>query len=386
MSEPLEGETIAATSGVDQDRAHGSVTPALYNSVNFRWPSPTQKPAFDYARSANPTRAALELALSQLEGAAGGVATNSGMAAIDLTLQGVERGQGVLAPHDAYGGTHRLLLTRAKQFGFQVDFVDQTDDTAFAKGLARNPALVLIETPSNPLGRLIDIQIWSHAAKAVGARVAVDNTLMSPARQKPLDLGADLVIHSTTKFINGHSDVIGGAVLARDAKQAEDLAWWANCTGLGQGAHDAHQTLRGLRTLFARTRQQDDTAMILARHLRADERIVAVHHSGLKSHPQHRLAHVQQSGFGSVFSLELHSSLSVEGFIANLKLFTLAESLGGYESLVCVPATMTHASMNEAQQARAGLKPGLIRVSIGLEHPQDLADDVQQALDHTPLV
>lgn len=381
MSEPLHPQTLTAAAGVAADRAHNSVAPPLHLSANYYWNDPCEKPQYDYARSGNPTRAQLEEALCSLEGAAKGVVTASGMAALDLVLSQVDPGDLVLAPHDCYGGTHRLLTARARRGQLEVAYVDQTDEAALRAAFARNPKLVLIETPSNPLLRITDIRAVVAMAKACGAIVVADNTFLSPALQRPLEFGCDIVVHSTTKFINGHSDVVGGAVLVRDAALGEELAWWANCTGVTGAPFDSFLTLRGLRTLYARIERQQATAGSVVEALAGDERVERVFYPGLASHPGHDIARAQQAGFGSMFSVEFAEGVDVLELLRHLQIFTIAESLGGFESLVCVPAAMTHASMSPEARATAGISERLVRFSIGLEHGDDLARDIFTALE-----
>lgn len=381
MTISLRPETLVASAGVATDDAHRGVSPPLYLSATYGWRDPEEKPAYDYSRSGNPTRSELERALADLEGAARGVITASGMAAVDLPLNLVGPGELVLAPHDCYGGTFRLLAAHAKRGNFKVEFVDQTDPAAFAAALSKRPKLVLIETPSNPLLRITDIAAVASAAKAAGAIVVADNTFLSPALQQPLSLGCDLVVHSTTKYINGHSDVVGGAVLARDRALGDELAWWANCTGVTGAPFDSFLTLRGLRTLFPRIERQQETAGAVASALGADGRVAKVYYPGLANHPGHDIARRQQKGFGAMLSVEFADGVDILGVLRGLQIFTTAESLGGFESLVCVPATMTHASMTAAARATAGISDRLVRFSIGLEHQLDLIRDIFTALD-----
>jgi cystathionine gamma-synthase len=382
MSHNLHPETRIACAGVSTDTAHNSVSPPLHLSANYYWNDPCEKPQYDYARSGNPTRAQLEEALASLEGAAKGVITASGMAAVDLVFNLVNPGELVLAPHDCYGGTHRLLTARAKRGHFDVAWVDQGDPVALEAAFARKPKLVLIETPSNPLLRITDIRAVVALARACGAVTVADNTFLSPALQRPLELGCDIVVHSTTKFINGHSDVVGGAVLAREAKLGEELAWWANCTGVTGAPFDSFMTLRGLRTLFPRIERQQATAGEVVEALAKDPRIAKIFFPGLASHPGHEIAKTQQKGFGSMFSVEFSAGVDVLELLRELKIFTIAESLGGFESLVCVPAAMTHASMTPQARITAGISDRLVRFSIGLEHGEDIVRDIFQALDY----
>ena len=379
---PADPRTIAARSGVDTDTAHGAVMPPLYLSSNYSFAGFDQKRKYDYSRSGNPTRDVLADTLAELEGGAGAVVTATGMAAVDLPLSLLNPGELLIAPHDCYGGTHRLLCARAKKGHFRVAFVDQNDGEALDAALADGCKLVLIETPSNPLLRVVDVADVCRRAHAVGAKVVADNTFLSPALQRPLELGADIVVHSTTKYINGHSDVVGGAVIAADPANHEQLAWWANCLGVTGSPFDAYQTLRGLRTLFTRIERQQATAGLVAAALEQHPAVKAVHYPGLKSHPGHALAARQQSGPGAMLSFELNGGTdAVRGLIEALDIFTLAESLGGVESLIAHPATMTHAAMTPDARVTAGITDGLIRLSVGLEHQDDILADLVQALD-----
>ena len=379
---PADPRTIAARSGVDTDTAHGAVMPPLYLSSNYSFAGFDQKRKYDYSRSGNPTRDVLAETLAELEGGAGAVITATGMAAVDLPLSLLNPGELLIAPHDCYGGTHRLLTARAKKGHFRVAFIDQNDGEALDAALADGAKLVLIETPSNPLLRVVDVADVCRRAHGVGAKVVCDNTFLSPALQRPLELGADIVVHSTTKYINGHSDVVGGAVIAADPADHEQLAWWANCLGVTGSPFDAYQTLRGLRTLFTRIERQQATAGLVAAALEQHPAVKAVHYPGLKSHPGHALAARQQSGPGAMLSFELNGGTdAVRDLIERLDIFTLAESLGGVESLIAHPATMTHAAMTPDARVVAGITDGLIRLSVGLEHQDDILADLVQALD-----
>jgi cystathionine gamma-synthase len=381
-SRPANPHTIAARTGVDTDTAHGSVMPPLYLSSNYSFAGFDQKRKYDYSRSGNPTRDVLAETLAELEGGAGCVVTATGMAAVDLPLSLLEPGDLLIAPHDCYGGTCRLLNARAKKGHFELLLVDQGDPVALEQALALKPKLVLVETPSNPLLRVVDVADICTRAHAAGAKVVADNTFLSPALQQPIKLGADFVVHSTTKYINGHSDVVGGAVVSADAADHEQLAWWANCTGVTGSPFDAYLTLRGVRTLFARIERQQATAGRIAELLDAHPAVKAVHYPGLKSHPNHALVARQQAGPGAMLSFELNGGeQTVRDLVENLEIFTLAESLGGVESLIAHPATMTHAAMTPEQRATAGIGDGLIRLSVGLEHVEDLIADLSPALD-----
>ncbi len=374
-------QTIAAAHGVATDSAFGAVAPPLYMSSTYEFAGYEQPRTYDYGRAGNPTRDLLAAALGKLEGGAGAVITSSGMSALDLLIGRQRPDDLVLAPHDCYGGTMRLLKARAARGHVSVRFVDQSDEAAFAAALEEVPALVLIETPSNPLMRVVDIAALCARAREVGALVAVDNTFLSPAIQQPIRLGADYVVHSTTKYLNGHSDVIGGAVIAADPVQAEELRDWGNVVGSTGAPFDSWLTLRGLRTLFARMEHQQVNAMAVAQYLERHAAVSTVHYPGLAAHPGHAIALRQQRGFGAMLSFELAGGVAaVRQFIEAVKYFTLAESLGGVESLVAHPATMTHADMGEEARAAAGISDSLLRLSVGLEAEEDLIAGLEDGL------
>lgn len=380
-------QTLAVRAGIESDTAHGAVVPPLYLSSNYGFAGLGQKRRYDYSRSGNPTRDQLAHALADLEGGADAVVTASGMAAVSLALELVPAGGRVLAAHDCYGGTWRLLDAWARKGRFEVEFADLTDLQSLAQGLSRSPDLVWVETPSNPLLRITDIRHVAAAAHAAGALCLVDNTFLSPALQQPLALGADLVLHSTTKYLNGHSDVVGGALIARDPALAEQAAWWGNCTGLTGAPFDSYLTLRGLRTLHARWRLHAENAERVAHLLDDHEAVRKVHFPGLASHPGHALAARQQQGFGAMLSFELNGGEdAVRALVDGLELFSLAESLGGVESLIAHPASMTHASMSADARARAGINDGLLRLSVGIEDGDDLFADLAQGLERAAAI
>lgn len=373
--------TVAAANGVAADKTFRPVAPPLYLTSTFAFDGYERSLGYEYSRTSNPTRDLLADTLARLEGGAGAIITSSGMAAVDLVLSLLRRDDLVIAPHDCYGGTFRLLAARRDRDQFNVAFVDQGDAAALAAALNRAPKLVLIETPSNPLMRVVDIRAIAEQAKAVGAKVAVDNTFLSPALQRPIAHGADFVIHSTTKYLNGHSDVVGGAVVAADRSDVEALSAWANIAGTTGAPFDAHLTLRGLRTLFPRIERQQTNAMAVALFLAQHPLVTAVHYPGLEAHPGHAIAAAQQDGFGAMLSFELGGGIeTVRRFVEAVDIFTLAESLGGVESLVAHPATMTHAGMGADARRIAGISDSLIRLSIGLEAEADLIADVAKGL------
>ncbi|MDO6687602.1 MULTISPECIES: cystathionine gamma-synthase [unclassified Agarivorans] len=376
----LQAATIAVRSGIESDSQHGAVVPPIYLSSNYSFADFNQKRQFDYSRSGNPTRHILAEAIANLEHGAGAVITNTGMSAVNLVTALLEPGDLLVAPHDCYGGSYRLFDSLAKKNAFDVAFVDQNDQTLLAELLAKKPKVVWLETPSNPLLRIVDIKTIAEQAHAAGALVVVDNTFLSPALQTPILLGADIVVHSATKYINGHSDVVAGMVVAATEELAEQLAWWANCLGLTGSAFDSYLTLRGLRTLKARMNVHQENAQAIVACLQQQGVVGNIYYPGLPEHPGHALAQSQQRGFGAMlsFELELEESQMVK-FLKNLQLFSLAESLGGVESLIAHPATMTHAAMSAEALAEAGISNQLLRVSVGLEDAQDLVNDLQQA-------
>jgi cystathionine gamma-synthase len=381
MTSKIDSATIAVRAAIESDSQHGAVVPPLYLSSNFAFAGYGEKREYDYTRSGNPTRDAFADALTQLEGGAGAVITSSGMAALTLLCQLLDPGDLLIAPHDCYGGTYRLLDTLSTKGHFEVLFVDQTDTAEIAKACLRKPKLILVETPSNPLLRIVDIQRIRAFANDCGALLAVDNTFLSPALQNPIALGADIVVHSTTKYINGHSDVVGGAVIAATEELAETLCWWANCLGITGAPFDSFLALRGLRTLQARVRQHEENAQLIATALNDHASVERVYYPGLPEHPGHEIAVRQQRGFGGMLSFELRGDDNgVRTFLENLSLFSLAESLGGVESLVCHPASMTHAPVAADALKNAGIGRNLIRLSVGIEAADDLVADILSAL------
>ncbi|HKC80784.1 MAG TPA: cystathionine gamma-synthase [Gemmatimonadaceae bacterium] len=379
---PRRPATRAVRAGIATDLHHGAVVPPIHLSSTFAFDGFGKKRLYDYTRTGNPTRDHLANALAELEGGEGAVVTSTGMSAVSLVLQLLRAGDLIVAPHDCYGGTHRILRSLAARGHFNVEFVDLTREAAVETVALRRPKLLLIETPSNPLLRLTDLARVIGAGHDAGAIVVVDNTFLSPALQRPIELGADLVIHSTTKYLNGHSDVVGGAVIASDSALAQELAWWANCLGITGAPFDSFLTLRGVRTLHARMRVHCENAARVAELLASHSAVRRVYYPGLSSHPGHTIAASQQDGFGAMVSFELNGGIdAVERFVNALQYFTLAESLGGVESLVAHPATMTHASMDESARATAGIDDSLLRLSVGIEHGDDLAADLGAALD-----
>ncbi|MGM0906239.1 MAG: cystathionine gamma-synthase [Pseudomonadota bacterium] len=376
----LHQKTTAVRAGIDSDRQFNAVVPPVYLSSNFRFHDIDTPAQYDYTRSGNPTRDLLAEALAELEGGVGAVVTATGMGAITLILQLLKPDDVLVVPHDCYGGSWRLFDALARRNAFKLLTVDQSDNEALAAAFSKQPKLVWIETPSNPLLRVVDIQSLCKRARLVGALTLVDNTFLSPLGQRPLELGADLVLHSTTKYINGHSDVVGGAIVAKTEALKEELTWWANTIGITGSPFDSFLTLRGLRSLSARFALHEKNTELLVAWLHHQPEVERIHYPGLEDHPQHALASKQQSSFGAMFSMELKASRAAIGeFISRLHCFSLAESLGGVESLIALPATMTHAAMTKQAREEAGIKDNLVRISVGIEHAQDLIDDFRQA-------
>lgn len=374
--------TIAVRSGIEADKQHGAVVPPLYLSTTYSFADFDTKRQYDYGRSGNPNRDILAEALTELEGGAKGIITATGMAAVHLTTQLLNSDDTLVIPHDCYGGSYRLFTSLEKRGLLKLEVVDFTKSESLSHILAIKPKLIWIETPSNPILRLTDIKAVTDIAKQCGALVAADNTFLSPALQNPIKFGADIVVHSTTKYINGHSDVVGGAVIAASAELGEELAWWANNIGITGAPFDSYLTLRGLRTLNVRLRQHQENAFAIAQYLESSPFVEQVYYPGLESHPQHALAKAQQLGFGAMVSFDIKGDINdAAAFLTRLNEFSLAESLGGVESLICHPATMTHAGMEATARTEAGVGDTLIRISVGIEDVKDLLTDLDRVFN-----
>ena len=373
--------TRAVHAGWKSDPLTGAVMPPIYMTSTYVQDAPAQpRLGYEYSRTQNPTRFALQDALANLEGGAAAFACSSGMSAIHTLLLTLEQGDLVVAGDDLYGGSHRLFRRIEARFGLRFLFVD----TSKPEELARLPAdtrLLYLETPTNPLLRLTPLAAAVAAAKKVGAEVAVDNTFATPALQNPLALGCDYVIHSTTKYIGGHSDVVGGALVIRDAARKEAVWFHQNSAGTSNSPFDSFLTLRGLRTLHLRMDRHCSNAQAVADFLSGHKKVAKVIYPGLKSHPQHALARDQMRGFGGMLCFELPGGEpQARALVKRLELFALAESLGGVESLVELPAPMTHASVPAEQRRKIGISDGLVRLSVGVEDPGDLVADLASAL------
>lgn len=371
--------TLAIHGGQAPDPSTGAVMPPIYATSTYAQPSPGQHSGFEYSRTQNPTRFAYERCIAALEGGSRGFAFASGMAATATVLELLDSGDHVIAMDDLYGGSYRLFeRVRKRSAGLDFSFVDLTDPAAFEAAITPKTKLVWIETPTNPMLKIVDIAAIAQIARARGLKVVVDNTFASPMLQRPLTLGAHLVVHSATKYLNGHSDMVGGvAVVGDDAELAEQLAFLQNSAGAVQGPFDSFLALRGLKTLHLRMKAHCDNALALAQWLETQDAVAQVIYPGLTTHPQHALAARQMSGFGGIISFELKGgAAAAKSFCERTRLFTLAESLGGVESLVNVPALMTHASIPAERRARLGITDGLVRLSVGVEEIGDLASDL----------
>ena len=382
QSKNLSQGTIAVRGGINTDDQYGSVVPVITPSTCYRYQEFATPREFDYARKANPSRRFVEETVAKLEGGADAILTNCGMSAIHLVSVALLTPDDlVVAPHDCYGGSYRLFNSLSQRGYFKAKFVDQSDPVALKEALSLRPKLVLIETPSNPLLRVVDIQEISQQAHEVGALVLVDNTFMTPILQKPIELGADIVTHSCTKFLNGHSDLLAGILVFKEQQLATDVLWWANNIGTLTSSFDSYLLLRGLRTLAARVTLQQANAQKVVEFLVNHPKIAHVYHPSLPSNLGHEIAKKQQKGFGSLLSFELAGDPEVmPKFLKALNIITLAQSLGGVESLICHPTTMTHSGITAQARKTAGISDQLLRISVGLEDVNDLLGDLEQAL------
>lgn len=377
----MRRDTSAVHTGVDKDHQFGSVTTPIYPSSTFRFSRVGEKPEYDYTRSGNPTRTALEENLAALEGGSWAGATATGMAAVTAVALLLKQGSHVIAGHDIYGGTYRLFADLLPRFGLDFSFVDMRDLEAVRRALRPETALLWIETPSNPLLNTVDIAAAVEIAEDAGILTAADNTFLSPYFQRPLDMGVDIIVHSTTKYLNGHSDVVGGALVTAGEDLGRDLAAILNTAGLACSPFDAWLVLRGVKTLGPRMEVHQRNAFAVAEFLQQHEKVRRVYFPGLEDHPDHVLAGRQQSGFGGMVSLDLDTdAVAPVDFFARLRYFAVAESLGGVESLAEQPWTMSHASMSEQARLEAGISEGTVRLSVGIENAEDLVEDLEQAL------
>lgn len=380
----LSQQTIAVRGGLNTDNQHGAVIPKISLSTCYRFEEFAKPRTFDYGRKSTPNRDSVQKTIAALEGGVDAILTNCGMSAIHLlSVALLSPNDLVIAPYDCYGGSYRLFNSLSQKGYFKVKFINQADEDAVKQALTLKPKLMLIETPSNPLLRVVDIAKIAKLAHQVGTLVLVDNTFMTPILQQPFTLGADIIIHSGTKFLNGHSDLLAGVLIFKDQKLADEVLWWSNNIGTAISSFDTYLLQRGLRTLSVRVLTQQASAMKIVEFLSQHPKIAAVHHPSLASTPGHDIAKQQQKGYGSLLSFELKGvANNTPLFIEQLKIFTLAQSLGGTESLISHPTTMTHAGISAEARKAAGISDQLLRISVGLEDVNDLIADLAQALEH----
>ena len=374
-------QTIAIHTGVDKDNSYNSVMTPIYQTSTFRFEDVGQTKGYDYTRTSNPTRKALEENIAALEGGLSAKAVATGMAATTTALHFLHSGDHIICTNDCYGGTERVLRTYSELFGFQLTYINMADLDAVRSAVRKNTKGFWIETPSNPLLNIIDIRALSSLAHEYNALTFVDNTFLTPYNQSPFKLGADVIIHSTTKYLNGHSDVVGGAVVVNRPELVNKLQYIVNTIGVGQSPFDSWLVLRGIKTLIPRMKIHEENARTVADFLNQHSNVSRVYYPGLPSHPGHELAKRQQRGFGGMVSFEVNGGIEkVKNVLRSTKIFALAESLGGIESLICHPATMTHGSMNPELREKAGINERVIRLSVGIEDVNDLIEDLDQAL------
>ena len=378
----LQFETRAVHTGVAKDSQYGSVITPIYPSSTFTWDDPATTKGYDYTRSGNPTRSGLEENIAALEGGTQCRATSTGMSAVAATLHMFSPGDHIIASDDIYGGTYRLFDDVFTGMGMEFTFVKMRDLDQTRSAVRPNTKCIWIETPSNPLMNLTDIRATVEIARSAGAVTIADNTFLSPYLQRPMELGVDVVLHSTTKYLNGHSDVVGGAIVTRDEEHSEKIAFIVNALGLACSPFDAWLVLRGVKTLGPRMEAHQKGALALAQMLDRHPAVERVYFPGLESHPQHELAKQQQYGFGAMMSFDVKGGRpAAEHVFAQAKLYSLAESLGGVDSLFEYPESMSHASMSLEARREAGITEQTIRVSVGIENADDLVSDMKQALD-----
>lgn len=378
----MEFQTRCVHVGVNKDTLYNSCITPIYPSSTFYWQDLETNSGYDYTRSGNPTRKALEENIASLEGGLSANATSTGMSAITTVMHLFKPGDHIISGNDIYGGTFRLFAMEFAEFGIEFSFVPMNDLDAVKAAVKPNTKCIWIETPSNPLLNLTDIPAVVAIAKESNLITIADNTFLSPYLQRPMEFGVDIVMHSTTKYLNGHSDVVGGCVVSKSKEHAERVAAIVNNLGLGCSPFDAWLVLRGIKTLGPRMEAHQKGAMALARMLDEHPNVDRVYYPGLESHPHHELAKTQQDGFGGMVSFDIKGTRAdAERLFVNIKLFQLAESLGGIESLIEYPETMSHASMTAEARVDAGISERTVRVSVGIEHPDDLVADMKQALE-----
>ena len=377
----MKFETKAIHSGQKPDTQTGAVIVPVYQTSTYQQEAIGKNKGYEYSRTGNPTRKALEDVLASLEDGRYGLAFASGVAATAAVFNLLKPGNHIVVGDDIYGGTYRLIESVYRHTGLKITYADADDIDSFEKAIGKETKLIWVETPTNPLLKIIDIKRLSAIAKRKNIILAVDNTFASPYFQKPLTLGADIVVHSTTKYLSGHSDIIGGAVITSSEKPYDDLKFYQNTAGAVPGPWDCWLAIRGIKTLAIRMREHEKNALFLAKYLEKHPKVEKVYYPGLPGSKRYDIARKQMSGFGGMISLELKGGFpAVEKFISKLKIFLLAESLGGVESLVCYPPKMTHGFFSAEEREQRGIKDNLVRLSVGIEHINDLKDDIERAL------
>ena len=378
----LRFDTLAVHAGVSPEPTTGAIMTPIFQTSTYVQPAvgePLQG-SYDYGRTANPTREALEASIAALENGSRGIAFSSGLAAIEAIVKRLSAGDHVVSEENTYGGTTRMFNHVLSRFGIEFSYVDTRDSGAIAQALRPNTKLVHVETPTNPMMRLCDLREAADLAHDAGALLSVDNTFASPYNQRPLEIGADFVVHSSTKYINGHSDVIGGLVAVREEELAEELFFIRKSSGAVPGPMDCWLTLRGIKTLHLRILRHNENGLAVARYLEDHPAVDRVLYPGLESHPQHELAARQMTGFTGMVSVDVGTLERAKTMTEQLRVFALAESLGGGESLISVPALMTHASVPQDRREAMGITPGLVRLSLGIEDQADLLEDLERVL------
>ncbi|WP_416653858.1 bifunctional cystathionine gamma-lyase/homocysteine desulfhydrase [Bacillus amyloliquefaciens] len=377
----MKKKTLMVHGGITGDEKTGAVSVPIYQVSTYQQPKAGEHTGYEYSRTANPTRTALESLITELEGGAAGYAFGSGMAAITAVMMLFDSGDHVILTDDVYGGTYRVMTGVLNRFGIEADFVDTSSKEKVQKAIRPNTKAIYIETPTNPLLKVTDLKLMSDIAKEAGVLLIVDNTFYTPYFQQPLSFGADIVLHSATKYLGGHSDVVGGLVVTADKELGEKLHYVQNSTGGVLGPQDSWLLMRGIKTLGLRMDAINHSAGKIAELLEAHDAVQTLYYPGSPKHPGHELTKAQSSGFGGMISFDIGSSERVDAFLEKLNLFTIAESLGAVESLISVPSRMTHASIPRDRRLVLGITDGLVRISVGIEDTEDLTADVKQALD-----
>ncbi|AOC91854.1 bifunctional cystathionine gamma-lyase/homocysteine desulfhydrase [Bacillus amyloliquefaciens] len=377
----MKKKTLMVHGGITGDEKTGAVSVPIYQVSTYQQPKAGEHTGYEYSRTANPTRTALESLITELEGGAAGYAFGSGMAAITAVMMLFDSGDHVILTDDVYGGTYRVMTGVLNRFGIEADFVDTSSKEKVQKAIRPNTKAIYIETPTNPLLKVTDLKLMSDIAKEAGVLLIVDNTFYTPYFQQPLSFGADIVLHSATKYLGGHSDVVGGLVVTADKELGEKLHYVQNSTGGVLGPQDSWLLMRGIKTLGLRMDAINHSAGKIAELLEAHDAVQTLYYPGSPKHPGHELTKAQSSGFGGMISFDIGSSERVDAFLEKLNLFTIAESLGAVESLISVPSRMTHASIPRDRRLALGIMDGLVRISVGIEDTEDLTADVKQALD-----